>query len=149
MERAQQYVLDNVIPVPECGCWLWNKSWSGTGYGQFELNGKSYLSHRYSYSVFVSPIPEDMCVLHKCDTRSCVNPDHLFLGTKGDNARDAVRKGRQTRTQGSRNGHAKLDESKVSEIRSSTKKQKELAAEFGVDQSVISEVKTRKIWRHV
>lgn len=149
MEKGQSYVLDNVVMVPESGCWLWNKSWQTTGYGQFQLKYKNHAAHRYSYESFVGPITDNLCVLHKCDTRACVNPDHLFLGTKGDNARDAVSKGRQTRVQGSKNGHAKLDEAKVLVIRNSDKKNKVLAAEYGVDPSVISEVKNRKIWRHV
>lgn len=149
MEKNQSYVLDNVITVPESGCWLWNKSWMSTGYGQFQNKRKTYLAHRYSYEVFVSGIPEGLCVLHKCDTRACVNPDHLFLGTKRDNIRDAKSKGRLNPSRGSKNYAAKLDEEKVLSIRNSNKRNADLAREYNVDPSVISEVKNRKIWRHV
>lgn len=149
MEKDQSYVLDNVATVPESGCWLWDKSWMPTGYGQFQFKNKHYYAHRYSYQTFKGNIDEGLCVLHKCDTRSCVNPDHLFLGTKKDNIVDAKNKGRLNPSRGSRNYLAKLDEDKVTTIRASCKSNKDLAEEYGVDSSVISEVKNRKIWRHV
>lgn len=78
------------------GCWLWTASKTALGYGQLGAPERSsnYLAHRLSYEINVGPIPDRMCVLHRCDTPACVNPAHLFLGTKRDNSRDMEAKGR-------------------------------------------------------
>ncbi len=76
------------------GCWLWTAGKTGPGYGQLLLGSKPMLAHRYSYELYVGSIPKGMVVRHKCDTRSCVNPDHLELGTVADNNRDMIDRGR-------------------------------------------------------
>lgn len=74
------------------GCWEWQASLR-TGYGQFKYRGRMERAHRVSWLLLVGPVPEGMWVLHHCDNRLCVRPDHLYLGTAKDNARDAsVRK---------------------------------------------------------
>lgn len=79
------------------GCWMWN----GTGniYGKIRGKGGRYSSfvsaHRMSYELHNGAIPDGLCVLHKCDTPRCVNPDHLFLGTHQDNTDDMMKKGRE------------------------------------------------------
>jgi hypothetical protein len=75
-------------------CWLWTASLNNKGYGKIGEGKKILLAHRVSWELHFGPIPDRLCVLHKCDNPKCVNPDHLFLGTQKDNAQDMVRKNR-------------------------------------------------------
>lgn len=90
LERFEQ----KIMPEPMSGCWLWTASLNDGGYGLFCLDGKDRTTHRVSWRLYRGEIPEGLCVLHKCDTRACVNPDHLFLGTYKDNNNDCVAKKR-------------------------------------------------------
>lgn len=91
---------DRVTFEPNSGCWLWTGNCKPTGYGELGVTdypgakSKKVSSHRYSYELHNGSIDDGLCVLHRCDVRCCVNPDHLFLGTKKDNYDDAVSKGR-------------------------------------------------------
>lgn len=85
-----------VEPEPNSGCWLWAASLRPvSGYGQLRIGASVKFAHRVSYALHRGPIPAGLFVCHHCDTPSCVNPDHLFLGTAKDNAQDSLRKGRQ------------------------------------------------------
>lgn len=83
------------------GCWLWHAGKYATGYGTIRIGSKkngtarSALAHRVSYELHKGPIEGGMHVLHTCDVRACVNPDHLFLGTNNDNIQDSMRKNRR------------------------------------------------------
>lgn len=102
--------LSNIIPEPMSGCMLWNGSDNGHGYGYFWFNGKGMVAHRFSM-ILSGFDPGDKFVCHKCDTPSCVNPLHLFIGTAKDNAYDAEKKGRrlfgrmELRPKSCKNGH--------------------------------------------
>lgn len=93
--------LGCVEMLPEApGCWLWNRALMNEGYGQvlMENHRKKILAHRLSWELFQGSIPDGLCVLHRCDVRCCVNPGHLFVGTKADNNADMCRKGRHWRS---------------------------------------------------
>jgi hypothetical protein len=88
-----------------------------------------------------------MVVCHKCDVRSCVNPDHLFLGTSQDNYADAAAKGRNTR--GTKHGCARLTEEQVIAIRASSETQVDIARRYGVRQAHVSRILLRQSWKHI
>lgn len=137
------------------GCWEWvgNKHQQGYGLMGDSNRGKTLKSHRISWEIHNGPIPEKMCVLHKCDNTSCVNPNHLFLGTQQDNITDMVSKGRQRtgRMMGSTNPISKLTEAQVLEIRAlvGTMTQKAISSLYSVGEMTISRVVNRKLWGHI
>lgn len=146
-------------------CWLWREAISTKGYGMFCLyHGKRVYSHRFSFETVNGPTPENLFVLHSCDNRLCVNPNHLFVGTQKDNIQDAVKKarmasgvrnGRYTRPdrtpRGKNHGMSKLTEEQVIEIKRMHKSfsQQVIAYKFNVSQPTISSVLMNKTWKHV
>lgn len=135
-------------------CWLWVGGSSG-GYGSIFSAGRKQKVHRYAYKLLVGDVADNICVLHRCDNPSCVNPEHLFLGTQQDNIADMVSKNRQTGAVGERNGNTKLTEDQVREVRrlyrykSRTHGIYALAERFGVSDSTIHFIVQGKRWKHV
>lgn len=142
------------------GCWSWQGNRNLHGYGRWQNRGKTWVSSRASYTLFIGPIPGDMLVCHHCDNPQCVRPDHLFLGTYLDNTRDRQQKGRSCRPhsldrRGEKNSSAKLDTAKVIQIREAVRNNPNmgiigtLAKEYGVSFSTIWRVVTGHRWKHV
>lgn len=110
---------DKVVIVTESGCWIWVACSDKDGYGKFQHEGKSIQAHRASYLIYKGEIPKGKLVCHSCDITSCVNPEHLFLGSHKDNIVDSVLKGRHSSlNQNGENGpNAKLTKEQADEIR--------------------------------
>jgi hypothetical protein len=98
-------------------CWLWESTKIPAGYGNFWAEGKLRGAHRVSYGLYVGDFPEHMCVLHKCDNPSCVNPKHLVLGTALDNSKDKFFKERENHPKGEAAHNARLTQHKANRIR--------------------------------
>jgi len=86
--------LEHYTPVPEAGCWLWTDALGHNGYGRMWLRGKTQRAHRVAFEHYVRPLLPGEVVCHRCDTPSCINPAHLFVGTLKDNMTDMAAKGR-------------------------------------------------------
>ena len=132
------------------GCWELQSYVGKSGYPHASLNGKYHNASRVSYIIFVGPISENEFVLHKCDNRKCINPNHLFLGTHRDNVLDCMKKGRTPRALGEKNHFAKLSDDTVRAIRDSAGNeltQQALADIYGVTQSCISKIQLGKTWK--
>jgi hypothetical protein len=75
-------------------CWVWTSKHNDLGYGMLMVNYQRWYAHRLAWTLANGPIPDGLCVLHRCDNPPCVRPAHLFLGTRTDNAKDRDQKGR-------------------------------------------------------
>lgn len=139
---------DKFIPEPNTGCWLWLGHIKWDGYGQVRYNGKQTRAHIASYEMHNGPL-NGLYVLHKCDQRSCVNPEHLFLGTQQDNMNDMVKKNRQVVLVGENKASAKLTESTVKEIFQSTLTRSELAELYSITPPHVSNIKLGRKWKHL
>lgn len=94
---AADLFLGKFVKASPDACWLWTAAINNQGYGTFSYRRPMRtvsLAHRFSYEFYKGPIPDGLHVCHRCDTPRCVNPDHLFLGNRFDNLRDASNKKR-------------------------------------------------------
>lgn len=134
-------------------CWLWQGYCSPNGYGSIGSGNKNspVLVHRLSYEIYFGEIPDGLLVLHKCNIKKCVNPGHLKVGTNQDNTNDALDAGNIH--QGSKCWNSKLTERQVITIRkllaTGDYLQIELADLYNVSDTLMSDIKTNKVWRHI
>ena len=131
-------------------CWIWNGLKDVDGYGRFYINSKTGVrAHRFCYELYNEKIGDGMCVCHSCDMPSCVNPDHLWIGTNIDNINDRTKKGRSA--SGEDNGNSKLTKEEVLTIRNKyfTGKfsSRKLSKECSVSQPMICAIINNKNWK--
>ena len=131
-------------------CWEWQGAIQSKGYGSVGISkGKTALAHRIAFEITYGEIPNGLMVLHTCDDRSCVNPNHLYLGTHQDNMKDMVTRDRQAR--GERNGRSKLTIEEVENIRRiygmGNHTQQQVAYQFGVSISSIRKILSEEYWK--
>lgn len=129
------------------GCWEYPSRRSGIGYALYKKGGKESPAHREAYRCAKGPLPDWLYVCHTCDNPPCVRPDHLFAGTAKDNQADSRSKDRHAR--GERNGFSKLSAAQVEAIRSDPRTQVVIAAEYGIRQTTVSELKRMNRWKHL
>ena len=127
-------------------CWEWMGSLV-RGYGRFGVNGQVLLAHRAAWELFIGEIPTGMCVLHRCDNRRCVNPEHLFLGTYADNVADMHVKGRARKAKGTDNARSKLTMEIAREIRKSPLGPRAEARRWGIQHSTVRQIRNGLTWK--
>jgi hypothetical protein len=129
------------------GCHNWIGALMPNGYGQIHSKGKTAYAHRVAWELVHGEVPESAYVLHSCDNRRCVNVAHLWLGSFQDNMDDMTNKMRHAH--GRRNGHAKLTVAEVRAIREAIGTNSGIAGLFGITPSLVSMIRTHRIWKYV
>jgi hypothetical protein len=146
-------IMNSIGMIDDGGCWVWSRATSA-GYGSMTICGRSQRAHVVAWSISRrQTVPKGMCVCHSCDNPLCVNPDHLFLGTRSDNMNDMVSKGRHggppPSLSGEDNPASRLTSEKVDQIRLALRRgevQQRIADRFGVSQSTISKINMGLSW---
>lgn len=134
--------------IKDDGCWecISHSISTSQRYPQIYRGIKTRI-HRYIYEITKGQIPIDMVVMHKCDNVLCINPDHLKLGSQVENLKDMIEKGRDAK--GSKLPQSKVTEDDVRKIRKDKRTLKEISNQYGISQSSVSMIKSKRTWRHV
>jgi hypothetical protein len=142
--KFKERFMERIIHEPNTGCWLWSGRLNNDGYGSgFRMKTFRTTAHRASFLIFKHEIPEGICVCHKCDTPACVNPDHLFLGTRKENMQDSIKKRRFVFNMITSKGRLSKEEAKqlCSMYSTGNFTQAEVSKEFGISQTAA--------WRYI
>lgn len=146
------YFRERSVVDPTTACWVWTGAAGWNGYGAMSYGGRRATTHRVAYQVATGRrLPSGVDVCHRCDVRACVNPDHLFEGSRADNMADCSRKGR-IRTpmlRGEDCPAAKLTAAQVRAIRVDPRSNRATARAYGVDKGTISGIRRGFTWRSV
>ena len=146
-DRFFQYVSKK----DEDSCWEWLGTKNEDGYGAFLYNGKMIGSHRVSWLLFNKEIEKDKIVLHTCNNPSCVNPNHLRLGTQKENVQQMFSENRDNHARGENVKVSKLKKNEPDEIRKKYENGKNmviLAKEYNVSCTCISNIISNKTWKN-
>lgn len=133
------------------GCLIWTGKKHNDGYGEIQHRGRVWKVHRLMWALCFGEIPAELEVCHKCDNPACARIDHLFLGTHTDNMRDMASKGRGVipMVRGEQHGASKISEGQARLIFKDQRPQTVIAETFGISQSLVSQIKRKKIWKHI
>jgi|ERR1700734_436300 len=131
-------------------CWNWTKGINNHGYGNMWIEGKTRAAHRVSYEIYKGEIPKGMVILHSCDNKRCINPNHLSVGTFKENTHDALRKGRMAF--GERQGNSILKNRDVVVIKQRLANKErivDIARDYSVDETTIGKIKSGANWKNI
>lgn len=131
---------------PQTGCWNWLLGKDKDGYGKVKVAGRDLRAHRYIWSQNHGELKTGEVVCHRCDNPSCVNPDHLFVGTHQDNHADRNGKGRTAA--GERHGRSKLSADDVAAIRVNRPGYREALAKYGIGKTHYHRILRGEAWRN-
>lgn len=153
-ESALRRIFSGVRENYVTWCWEWQKTRNSSGYGVMFYRGGMRLAHRVSFELFNGKTLGSLCALHRCDNPCCVNPFHLFSGTRADNRQDMIDKGRPVPAgRGERARTAKLkpaDIPHIKELRSTGMTFRAIAARFGLSSHfTVMKICQGKAWKHL
>lgn len=136
----------------ETGCIEWIGSHDVDGYGQTEYKGKNYRTHRLAYKIYIGSIPKGKIVCHHCDNPSCINTDHLYVGTYKDNAHDRMKRGRSNIKTGEESSASKLTRARAIELiqrRKNGERSETLAEDYGITIWTVNDIMKGKSWKNI
>ena len=131
-------------------CWIWKLAVGSRGYGKITMHGKTRNAHRIAYEIWHGGIDAKRFVLHTCDNRMCVNPNHLYQGSHEDNMRDRCERSRTAR--GASHGMSKIsddDVRRIFEMRVDMMSQPKIAVAIGISNQMVSRILAKRAWRHL